>query len=234
MSSLQVKIEQTIAVLKQAAREFSPVTFANSLGAEDMVLTDLIAKHQPDIELFSLDTGRLPQETYDLMQKVRERYTVPLHVYFPASALVEDFVAKHGVNGFYDSVENRKACCHVRKVEPLKRALAGKKAWITGMRREQAVTRGSLEVSSFDVDHGLQKFNPLLDWTNAEVWEYIKANDVPYNALHDQFYPSIGCAPCSRAITPGEDIRAGRWWWEDPQNKECGLHVGKTMPLKRN
>jgi phosphoadenosine phosphosulfate reductase len=233
MSTLQDKIDQTVAVLKQAAREYFPVTFANSLGAEDMVLTDLIEKYQSDIGMFSLDTGRLPQETYDLMQKVRERYSMPLHVYFPSGALVEEFVLKHGVNGFYDSVENRKACCHARKVEPLKRALAGKKAWITGMRREQAVTRGSLEVSALDVDHGLHKFNPLLDWTNAEVWEYIKANNVPYNALHDQFYPSIGCAPCTRAITPGEDIRAGRWWWEDPQNKECGLHVGKITPLKR-
>jgi phosphoadenosine phosphosulfate reductase len=251
MGILEQKIEQTVAVLQQAVREFSPVAFANSLGAEDMVLTDLIAKlPHPNplpegegaieslresyiIEMFSLDTGRLPQETYDLMQKVRERYSVPLYVYFPTNGLVEDFVAKHGVNGFYDSIDNRKACCHVRKVEPLKRALSGKKAWITGMRREQAVTRGSLAVSSFDADHGLQKFNPLLDWTNAEVWEYIKANDVPYNALHDQFYPSIGCAPCTRAITPGEDIRAGRWWWEDPQNKECGLHVGKIMPLKQ-
>jgi len=232
MSDLQTKIAQTIAVLQQAAREFAPVTFANSLGAEDMVLTDLIAKHQPDISLFSLDTGRLPQETYDLMQKVRERYSVPLQVFYPDATQVETYVAKHGVNGFYDSVDNRKACCNVRKVQPLKRALAGKKAWITGMRREQAVTRGSLEVSSFDADHGLQKFNPLLDWTDAEVWEYIKANDVPYNALHDQFYPSIGCAPCTRAITPGEDIRAGRWWWEDPQNKECGLHVGKSSALK--
>jgi len=234
MISLPQKIEQTVAVLQQAAREFAPVTFANSLGAEDMVLTDLIAKHQPDIQMFSLDTGRLPQATYDLMQAVRLRYSVPLQVFFPDAAQVELYVAQHGVNGFYDSVDNRKACCHVRKVEPLKRALSGKKAWITGMRREQAVTRGSLEVSSFDADHGLQKFNPLLDWTNAEVWEYIKANDVPYNALHDQFYPSIGCAPCTRAITPGEDVRAGRWWWEDPQNKECGLHVGKTSSLKRN
>lgn len=233
MSSLSQKIAQTVAVLQQAAREFAPVTFANSLGAEDMVLTDLIAKHQPDIQMFSLDTGRLPQATYDLMQAVRVRYSVPLQVFFPDAAQVELYVTQHGVNGFYDSVDNRKACCHVRKVEPLKRALSGKKAWITGMRREQAVTRGSLEVSSFDADHGLQKFNPLLDWTNAEVWEYIKANDVPYNALHDQFYPSIGCAPCTRAITPGEDIRAGRWWWEDPQNKECGLHVGKITPLKK-
>lgn len=234
MSSLQQKIDQTVAVLRQAAKEFAPLTFANSLGAEDMVLTDLIAKHQPDIQMFSLDTGRLPQETYELMQQVRNCYSVPLQVYFPDATSTEALVGKIGVNGFYDSVDNRKACCHARKVEPLKRALSGKKAWITGMRREQAVTRGSLEVSAFDADHGLQKFNPLLDWSNAEVWEYIKANDVPYNALHDQFYPSIGCAPCTRAITPGEDIRAGRWWWEDPQNKECGLHVGKTSALKRN
>jgi phosphoadenosine phosphosulfate reductase len=232
MSDLQNKVDSTITVLQQAVRDFSPVSFANSLGAEDMVLTDLIAKCQPDIQLFSLDTGRLPQETYDLMQTVRNRYSLPLQVYYPDAAQLEIYVAQHGVNGFYDSVENRKACCHVRKVEPLRRALLGKKAWITGMRHEQAVTRDGLQASAFDADNGLQKFNPLLEWTTAEVWEYIKANDVPYNALHDQFYPSIGCAPCTRAITSGEDIRAGRWWWEDPQNKECGLHVGKTSALK--
>ena len=232
-NALQQKIDQAVTVLQQGARDYAPVAFANSMGAEDMVLTDLITKHRPDIEMFSLDTGRLPQETYDLMQTVRERYAVPLKIYFPDAAQVEALVARIGVNGFYDSVENRKACCHVRKVEPLKRALAGKKAWITGMRREQAVTRGNLEVSSFDVDHGMQKFNPLLDWTNAEVWEYIKVNDVPYNKLHDRFYPSIGCAPCTRAVTPGEDIRAGRWWWESPEGKECGLHVGKVSPLKK-
>ncbi len=231
MSDLQEKIDQTVAVLKRAASEFKHVVFANSLGAEDMVLTDLIAKHQPDIRMFSLDTGRLPKETYDLIQEVGQQYTLPLHVYFPDSKLVEDYVAQHGINGFYDSVDNRKGCCYVRKVEPLRRALKGKDAWITGMRRDQAVTRGTLEVSSFDSDNGLQKFNPLLEWTNAEVWEYIRANDVPYNALHDQFYPSLGCAPCTRAITPGEDIRAGRWWWEDPANKECGLHSHRS---KRN
>ena len=233
MSTLQQKIEQVKEVLATATRDFAPATFANSLGAEDMVLTDLIAKYYPEIEMFSLDTGRLPQETYDLMQAVRVRYNAPLKIYFPDSAAVEEYVAKKGVNGFYDSVENRKACCHIRKVEPLKRALAGKKAWITGMRRDQAVTRGSLEVSSFDADHGLQKFNPLLDWTNAEVWEYIKLYDVPYNKLHDKFYPSIGCAPCTRSVTPGEDIRSGRWWWENPENKECGLHVASITPLKR-
>ncbi|MDO8812204.1 MAG: phosphoadenylyl-sulfate reductase [Gallionella sp.] len=272
--SLQPKIEQAVAALQQAERDFAPVCFANSLGAEDMVLTYLIAKlplpnslpmpypqsspasgrggerekqllipagegandplREPlyPIEMFSLDTGRLPQETYDLMQEVRKRYSLPLKIYFPDCALVEAYVAQNGVNGFYDSVELRKRCCYIRKVEPLKRALAGKKAWITGMRRDQAVTRGSLEVSSFDADHGMQKFNPLLDWTNAEVWEYIRQNDVPYNKLHDRFYPSIGCAPCTRAVTPGEDIRSGRWWWENPEGKECGLHVGKVSQLK--
>lgn len=232
MSALQPKIEQVKQILAEAAHDFSPVTFANSMGAEDMVLADLIARYQPDIEMFSLDTGRLPQETYDLMQEMRKRYSVPLRIYFPDAKQVEDYVARNGINGFYDSVDNRKACCHIRKVEPLKRALAGKKAWITGMRRDQAVTRGSLEVSSFDADHGLQKFNPLLDWSNADVWEYLRQNDVPYNKLHDKFYPSIGCAPCTRAITPGEDIRSGRWWWEQPENKECGLHV-TSIPIKR-
>lgn len=237
--TLEKKTGQVLEVLAQAAREFAPVTFANSLGAEDMVLTDLIAKNfqaknGQDIVMFSLDTGRLPQETYDLMQEVRARYSLPLQVYFPESAKVEEFVAQNGVNGFYDSVENRKRCCHIRKVEPLKRALSGKRAWITGMRREQAATRGGLELSAFDTDNGLQKINPLLEWTNDEVWEYIKANDVPYNRLHDQFYPSIGCAPCTRAITPGEDIRAGRWWWESQEGKECGLHVGRITPLKQH
>ncbi|MBI5919416.1 MAG: phosphoadenylyl-sulfate reductase [Nitrosomonadales bacterium] len=232
MSQLQRKVQATLAILAQAVRDYAPVTFANSLGAEDMVLTDLIARHQPDIIAFSLDTGRLPQQTYDLMQQVRSRYELPLHVYYPDAARLESYVAQHGVNGFYDSVENRKGCCLVRKVEPLRRALAGKGAWITGMRRDQAVTRGTLETSSFDADNGLQKLNPLLDWSDAEVWEYLKANDVPYNALHDQFYPSIGCAPCTRAITPGEDIRAGRWWWENPENKECGLHVVSRIPVR--
>ena len=160
MNELSNKVEQVKAVLMIAAREFAPATFANSLGAEDMVLTDLIAKFQPDIMMFSLDTGRLPQETYDLMQAVRERYSVPLNLYFPESAQVERYVEQNGVNGCYDSVENRKACCHIRKVAPLKRALQGKKAWLTGMRRDQAVTRGGLAVSAFDADHGLQKFNP--------------------------------------------------------------------------
>jgi len=227
--SLERKIEQTVAVLKEATRDYTPVVFASSLGAEDMVLTDLIVLHRPDIGIFSLDTGRLPQETYELMQEVRRYYDVPLQVYFPDGKLVEQYIAQHGVNGFYDSVESRKACCFVRKVEPLRRALKGKGAWLTGMRRDQAVTRGTLEVSAYDADNGLQKFNPLLDWSINEVWSYIRQYDVPYNKLHDQFYPSLGCAPCTRSVTPGEDVRAGRWWWEDPASKECGLHASASV-----
>ncbi len=235
MSILQQKIDQVVAVLQQAVRDFPPVVFANSLGAEDMVLTDIIARNRLDIGMFSLDTGRLPQETYDLMQKVGERYDIPLKVYFPDSAAVEKYVAQNGVNGFYDSVAARKGCCFVRKVEPLRRALSGKKAWVTGLRREQAVTRGTLEVSAYDADFDLQKFNPLLDWTNKEVWAYIRQYEVPYNKLHDQFYPSIGCAPCTRSISAGEDIRAGRWWWENPDSKECGLHVSQgSLQASRN
>lgn len=235
--TLAQKTGQVLLVLEQALRDHAPVVFANSLGAEDMVLTDLIARHfsgkrEAGIAMFSLDTGRLPQETYDLMDRVRERYALPLEIYFPDSKLVEEYVAAQGVNGFYHSVENRKRCCQIRKVEPLKRALAGKGAWVTGMRREQAASRGSLEVASYDADNGLQKYNPLLDWSNEEVWSYIRTHDVPYNALHDRFYPSIGCAPCTRAIAMGEDIRAGRWWWEDEQGKECGLHVSRVSMVK--
>lgn len=225
---MQQKIDQVVGVLQQAVRDFPQVCFASSLGAEDMVLTDLIDKYRLDIEMFSMDTGRLPQETYSLMQAVSERYSIPLKVYFPDNAAVENYVAQNGVNGFYGSIESRKACCLVRKVEPLRRALSGKVAWVTGLRRAQAVTRGNLEVSSFDADFGLQKYNPLLDWSHKDVWAYIRNNDVPYNKLHDEFYPSLGCAPCTRSVTPGEDIRAGRWWWEDPESKECGLHVSKA------
>jgi phosphoadenosine phosphosulfate reductase len=161
------------------------------------------------------------------MRKVADRYGVHVPVYFPESAAVEAYTARNGPNGFYDSVELRKKCCHIRKVEPLKRALSGKRAWITGVRRDQALTRKDLTVSEFDAGNGLQKISPLLDWSLSDVWAYLKQFDVPYNVLHDKGYTSIGCAPCTRAITPGEDVRAGRWWWEDPENKECGLHPDK-------
>jgi phosphoadenosine phosphosulfate reductase len=223
--SLEQKVERAKNLLAQIETEFAPAALANSFGAEDMVLTDLIARHLRGIEIFSLDTGRLPAETYELMHKTTEHYRRKTKVYFPESAAVESYVRVNGINGFYESIAQRKDCCQVRKVEPLKRALAGKKAWITGLRRDQAPTRQTLGESEFDADHGLQKFNPLIDWSHLDVWTYISANKVPYNPLHDLGYPSIGCAPCTRAIKPGEDVRAGRWWWESAEHKECGLHV---------
>lgn len=225
--ALQQKVGQLHSVLGSIQQDYSPAVFANSFGAEDMVLTDMIALHYPGIGIFTLDTGRLPQETYDLMQKVKERYGVSIQAYFPDASSVENYVMQHGPNGFYESINLRKRCCYIRKVEPLKRALIGKKAWITGMRREQSATRDELKLLEFDNAHGIHKFSPLCDWTEKDVWDYIKQHDVPYNALHDRFYPSIGCAPCTRAITPGEDIRSGRWWWENPDSRECGLHARK-------
>ncbi|MDX9706294.1 MAG: phosphoadenylyl-sulfate reductase [Azospira sp.] len=222
------KAEKAKALLAGIARDFAPATFANSLGAEDMVLTDLIVREKLDIEIFSLDTGRLPPETHDLMARVQERYGLKLKLFAPRHDLLETWVREHGINAFHESVELRKGCCHVRKVEPLMRALAGKKAWITGMRAEQSATRSGLPLRTFDEANGLEKFNPLADWSEKEVWAYIRQHEVPYNALHDRFYPSIGCAPCTRAVTPGEDIRSGRWWWENADTKECGLHPGKT------
>ncbi len=222
---LQTKIDAAIALLQEIAADYSPAVLATSYGAEDMVLTDLICKHAPQIDIFTLDTGRLPKETYELMQTVKNHYQREVQVYYPDTAKIETFVTHNGPNAFYDSVEMRKTCCGIRKVEPLGRALAGKKAWLTGMRRSQSVTRNELPVSEWDADHELQKFSPLTDWSNGEVWKYLPAFAVPYNKLHDEGYASIGCAPCTRAITPGEDIRAGRWWWENPESKECGLHV---------
>jgi len=227
--TLQAKIIAAADLLKRIQDEFSPATLASSLGAEDMVLTDLVAKYAPGISIFSLDTGRLNPETYDLLAKVQETYgdKVQLKVFYPQAEAIQRYVQANGINAFYNSVELRKACCGIRKVEPLQRALAGNQAWITGMRRQQAVTRADMPVQEHDADHGLAKFNPLADWTEKEVWQYIRDNGVPYNALHDKHYPSIGCAPCTRAISVGEDVRAGRWWWEDESGKECGLHVKK-------
>ncbi len=225
--SVTAKRAQVLALLQAASAEFTAITFANSYGAEDMVLTDIISKESLAIEIFSLDTGRLPAETYTLMAEVENRYNTKPVVFFPKHEAVENYVRNQGINAFYQSIELRKACCHMRKVEPLQRALAGKQAWVTGMRAEQAATRASLPTREFDAGNKLEKFNPLSDWTEKEVWAYIRMFNVPYNALHDQFYPSIGCAPCTRAVAMGEDIRAGRWWWENPDSKECGLHVKK-------
>ena len=231
-ASVVGKTAEVLSLLKNASQTFNAitfnsVTFANSFGAEDMVLTDIILKNKLNIEVFSLDTGRLPAETYDLISETEKHYNTKLSVYFPQAQTVEFYVKNHGINAFYESVELRKNCCHMRKVEPLQRALNGKKAWVTGMRAEQATTRASLPVQEYDEGNKLEKFNPLSDWTEQEVWAYIRLHEVPYNALHDQFYPSIGCAPCTRAVAVGEDVRAGRWWWEDANSKECGLHVKK-------
>lgn len=228
VATVNDKRAAVLALLNTAVAEFPAITFANSYGAEDMVLTDIIAKESLAIEIFSLDTGRLPAETYTLMGEVESRYQTKPVVFFPKHEAVEAYVRHQGINAFFESIELRKACCHMRKVEPLQRALAGKQAWVTGMRAEQATTRASLPTREFDAGNQLEKFNPLSDWTEKEVWAYIRMFDVPYNALHDQFYPSIGCAPCTRAVAMGEDVRAGRWWWEDPTSKECGLHVKKS------
>ncbi|MBK8888927.1 MAG: phosphoadenylyl-sulfate reductase [Dechloromonas sp.] len=224
-ASVATRILAAKALLADIAHNFAPATFANSLGAEDMVLTDLILKSRLPITIFSLDTGRLPPETYDLIGAVDKHYGHRLTIFFPRADDVETYVRNQGINAFRDSVTLRKACCAIRKVEPLQRALAGKRAWITGQRAQQAATRDGLPLREYDASNGLEKFNPLAEWSEKEIWTYIKQNAVPYNALHDRFYPSIGCAPCTRAVALGEDVRAGRWWWESPESKECGLHV---------
>ena len=223
--SLSQKVEEAKVLLDSVNKNYAPVVFANSFGAEDMVLTDLIGRNFPNISMFTLDTERLPDETHSLMKEVEDRYNIETKIYFPESVAVKKYVVENGLNGFYDSIAQRKACCFMRKIEPLKRALKDKRAWITGLRRDQALTRRDLEESEFDADNGLQKISPLLNWSLSDVWAYIKDFNTPYNALHDQGYSSIGCAPCTRAITLGEDVRAGRWWWEDPETKECGLHL---------
>ncbi|NBV41875.1 phosphoadenylyl-sulfate reductase [bacterium] len=204
------------------------VTLASSLGAEDQVLTHMVRTVVPSIRIFVLDTGRLHQETYSVMSKTQDRYGFHYDVLFPQTDAVQKMVSAHGPNLFYESIELRKRCCYVRKVEPLGRALAEADAWITGLRREQAVTRHDLPVIEWDDANQKIKLNPLASWTTEQVWAYIQAHSIPYNILHDKGFPSIGCAPCTRAIKPGDDLRAGRWWWEDPDKKECGLH-SKTL-----
>lgn len=209
------------------------VALATSFGAEDQVLTDMLCKLSTTPKLFTLDTGRLPQETYDVMQKTRERYGINIEVLFPQAQQVQAMVNEHGPNLFYRSVELRKECCYIRKIEPLKRKLADLKAWICGLRTNQSATRSALQPVEADATFHLIKVSPLANWTTDQVWDYIKAHEVPYNILHDQGYPSIGCAPCTRAITEGQDIRAGRWWWEMPEQKECGLHLRPDGSLGR-
>ena len=199
------------------------VVFSTSLGQEDQVLTDIIFKNNLPVKIFTIDTGRLFNETYELLDRTTARYKKPVHVYFPEAHDVEQFVTSKGINSFYESVDNRKECCFVRKVKPLNRALEGAKVWITGLRAEQSANRHDMPMIEWSADKQLYKFNPLIHWTYDQMMEYIGKNNVPYNSLHDKGFVSIGCAPCTRAIEPGEDARAGRWWWETSQ-KECGLH----------
>lgn len=219
--------EDAETVIRWVLERFHPrIALATSLQAEEMVILDIAWKTNPGVRVFTLDTGRLHEETYMIMEQIREKYGISVESYFPQRQAVEALERERGFYSFRRSVEERKYCCGIRKVEPLGRAVNGLDAWITGLRREQAVTRGMVGKVEADESHGgIIKVNPLADWSGEQVWDYIRAHDIPYNALHDVGFPSIGCAPCTRAVKPGEDIRAGRWWWEMPETKECGLHV---------
>ncbi|MBF0330791.1 MAG: phosphoadenylyl-sulfate reductase [Candidatus Omnitrophica bacterium] len=213
-------------VIDAVLKRFSAgrVAFASSLGAEDQVITHLLQPYYARVSVFTIDTGRLPQETYDLIQRTSEAYGLRYEVLLPDQSELVPLMAEHGMDLFRKSVELRKACCHARKVAPLKKKLATLNGWICGLRRSQAITRTEVQAVEWDEHNALVKVNPLVDWSEADIWAYIKKNNVPYNALHDKGYPSIGCSPCARAVKPGEDVRAGRWWWESPEHKECGLH----------
>lgn len=214
-------------ILAWVERTFgAAAAIASSFGVEDMVLVDLASRFAPSVRLFTLDTGRLHPETYDAMEAVRLRYGLQVESCLPERAAVEELERTQGFFSFRGSVPARKECCAIRKVEPLGRALSGRGAWLTGLRREQSVTRTEIEILERDPAHGgIVKLNPLASWTEAQVWAHVRAHDVPFNALHDEGFPSIGCAPCTRAVQPGENARAGRWWWESPEHKECGLHL---------
>jgi len=222
-------------ILSWTTSEFpGRVALASSLGLEDQVLTDMIARNGVDIPVFTLDTGRLFPETYELIERTRARYGLQIRVLFPQAVAVEEMVNRHGVNLFLESVDLRKKCCQVRKIEPLKRALEGLEAWITGLRREQSVTRHQVEVIEWDQAHGLVKINPLAGWQEDQVRAYIETHNVPYNPLHDKGFPSIGCSSCTRAVRPGDDPRSGRWWWEHPEHRECGLHLPVASSNRRS
>jgi len=210
-------------------KEFgSSVCLSSSLGAEDQVLTHMAASINPKFRIFTLDTGRLFPETLNLIQKTRDQYNNNIEVYFPDYKLVQQMVREKGINLFYENVENRKLCCQIRKMEPLKRALEGMQAWITGIRKDQTINRFNTNVVEWDEGNEIVKINPLYRWSEKMVWEYIHKHQIPYNELHDKGFPSIGCQPCTRAVAAGEDTRAGRWWWEDQGHKECGLHIKES------
>jgi phosphoadenosine phosphosulfate reductase len=227
-------LEQRAAAVREllgsALARYGRLAYSNSLGAEAMVLTDIVWSHLPQIEVFTIDTGRLHEETYELLERLQHRYQRRIRVVCPDAVALERLIARQGVNGFYGSLEARLECCRVRKVEPFRRAIAGFPAWITGVRREQSAGRAHGQVLEWDAEHGLYKLSPLLDWSEEQVWQYIRLHRLPYNSLHDRSFSSIGCSPCTRAIQPGESRRAGRWWWERPESRECGLQA-RTSPV---
>ena len=222
----QLKNAGSAEVLDYFCKQYKDqISFSSSMGAEDQVIIDMIARSGNRVKIFTLDTGRLFPETYDLIDRTRKQYGIGIDVIFPDFGLVEKMVKEKGVNLFYESIENRKLCCHIRKVEPLKRALSGMNAWITGIRKDQTLKRFNTSLVEWDDSYGLIKTNPLFKWTEKMVWEYIRSNNVPYNVLHDKGFPSIGCQPCTRAVGSGDDPRSGRWWWEEQGQRECGLHI---------
>ncbi|TDG20845.1 phosphoadenylyl-sulfate reductase [Paraburkholderia silviterrae] len=229
--ALQAKIERLDALLDSIAARHANVKLASSLAAEDMLLTHAILSRGVKIGIFSLNTGRLHAETLGMIERVSERYGYEIEQFRPQQDAVDEYVTQHGLNAFYESIDLRKRCCEIRKVEPLNRALSDVSAWVTGQRREQSVTRAELHEEEQDNARGIAKFNPLADWTEADVWAYLSALDVPVNPLHARGYPSIGCEPCTRAVRPGEDSRAGRWWWESRDTKECGLHITSVSAI---
>ncbi len=222
----KIKSKDAFEVLRIISESFkNKAVFSTSLSIEDQVILHMLYLLKSKIKIFTLDTGRLPNETYNLIERTREQYGIQIQIYFPNYRSVEKMVREHGINLFYNSIEERKKCCYIRKIEPLKRALRKKEVWITGLRREQSITRQNIDLIEYDNNFKIIKINPLYDWTEAEVWDYIRKNNIPYNSLYDKNYKSIGCAPCTRPVMSGEDIRAGRWWWEHPETKECGLHI---------
>jgi phosphoadenosine phosphosulfate reductase len=225
---LPQKVGDSIALLRQAVRDYGRVVYSSSLGVESIVLTDLIWEHAPQVDIFTVDTGRLPEQTLELLERIERRYQRRIRVVYPEAAAVQNYVADNGINGFYRGLAQRQSCCAIRKIEPFRRAVLGYNAWVTGVRREQSPSRAAIPALEWDERYRMQKLSPLLEWTHAEIWEYVRSRKLPYNPLHDLGYPSIGCAPCTRAIEPGQEQRAGRWWWENPETRECGLQPRRT------
>lgn len=226
---LQDLAADSIQQLHDAVARHEKVCYASSLGAESVVLTDLIWTHAPQIEIFTIDTGRLYPQTHDLIDRLQRRYGRSIKIYYPDACGVESWVARHGVNGFRDGPQQRHGCCAARKLEPFRRGIEGFAAWVTGIRAAQSPNRALAHALEWDTTHGLHKLSPLLAWSEEDVWRYIHAMGLPYHALHDAGYPSIGCAPCTRAVPPGADPRSGRWWWEDEASRECGLHPRRAL-----